>query len=77
MIQKIRTWWNSLPHPLQAGIMLFAGAATGVIRHSIEAPDACMTAACIKGYLFSAVHAGVLAVIALYIPANFAPKPQS
>ena len=30
-----------------------------------------MTATCWKGYVFSAAHAGVLAVVALYIPANF------
>jgi hypothetical protein len=70
MLTKIQTWWNSLPHPLQAGIMLFGGAATGVIRHVLENPNACMTAACWQGYVVSAAHAGVLAVIALYIPAN-------
>ena len=29
MLTKIRNYWNSLPHPVQAAIMLFAGAATG------------------------------------------------
>lgn len=75
MIQKLKQWWNSLPHPVQAGIMLFVGAATGVIRHAIETPNACMTLDCWKEYLFSAAHAGLLAVIALYIPANLLPKP--
>ena len=71
MLTKIRNYWNSLPHPVQAAIMLFAGAATGVIHHVLQNPDACMTATCWKGYVFSAAHAGVLAVVALYIPANF------
>ena len=70
MIQKIRDTWNALPHPLQAIIMLFLGAATGVIRHVFQNPNACTTASCWKGYLASALHAGFLAVIALYVPAN-------
>jgi len=67
---SIRSWWTSLPHPVQAVIMLFGGAFTGVIRHVLQNPNACMSVDCWKGYLFSAVHAGVLAVIALYVPAN-------
>lgn len=72
MFSKIQTWWNSLPHAVQAAILLFAGAATGVIRKVIETPDACMSLVCWKAYVASAVHAGVVAVIALYIPANVA-----
>ena len=49
MLTKIRNYWNSLPHPVQAAIMLFAGAATGVIHHVLQNPDACMTATCWKG----------------------------
>lgn len=71
MLTKIRNAWNSLPHVAQAGIMLFVGASTGVIRHVLENPNACMTASCWKGYAASAVHAGVVAVVALYIPSNF------
>jgi hypothetical protein len=70
MLQKVQAFWNSLPHPLQAVIMLFLGAATGVIRHILETPNACMTVICWHGYVVSAAHAGILAVIALYIPAN-------
>ena len=70
LILKLRDTWNSLPHPVQAVIMLFLGAATGVIRHVFQNPNACMTTSCWKGYLASALHAGFLAVLALYVPAN-------
>jgi hypothetical protein len=77
IVSKIRSWWTSLPHPVQAGIMLFGGAATGVVHKVLENPNACMSLACWKQYLASAAHAGVLAVIALYIPANLNPPSQS
>jgi hypothetical protein len=73
VIQKIVGYWKSLPHPVQAAIMLFAGAASGVIKHAIAQPNACFTSVCWHGYLASALHAGILAVVALYIPANL-PK---
>ena len=67
ILQSIKTFWYSLPKPVQTALMLFLGAATGVIRHALSNPNACMTASCWKGYLASAVHAGVLAVMALYV----------
>ncbi|HXM59365.1 MAG TPA: hypothetical protein VN950_00820 [Terriglobales bacterium] len=73
MLQKIRDGWNSLPHPVQAVIMLFGGAALGVLKHKLSPADACLTGECFKGYFIDAAHAGVAAVIALYIPANL-PK---
>jgi hypothetical protein len=73
MLTKISDTWNSLPHPLQAAIMLFGGAAIGVLKHKLAVPDACLTAVCLKGYVIDALHGGVGAVVALYIPANL-PK---
>lgn len=71
MLTKLRNYWNSLPHQVQATIMLFGGAALGVLQHKLSSPDACLTGTCLKGYAIAAGHAGVAAVIALYIPANF------
>ena len=70
MLAKIRAYWNSLPHQVQAGIMLFGGAAFGLLQHKLSTPDACLTGTCLKGYVIAAGHAGIAAVIALYIPAN-------
>jgi hypothetical protein len=70
MFSKIRFYWNSLPHPVQAAIMLFGGAAVGVLKHNFVDANGCLTAFCLKGYLLAALHGGVTAVIALYIPAN-------
>jgi hypothetical protein len=73
-LQNIQSAWNSLPHALQAAIMLFGGAALGVLQHSLSSPDACLASACLKGYLIAAGHAGVAAVIALYIPSSLGKK---
>jgi hypothetical protein len=70
MIQKIRDTWNSLPHPVQAVVMLFGGAAIAVVKHNFADSHGCLTEACLKGYAFAALHGGLTAVIALYIPAN-------
>ena len=73
MLEKLRNYWNSMPHLLQATIMLFGGAAIGVLKHQLFSPDACLTNVCLKGYAIDAAHAGLAAVVALYIPANL-PK---
>ena len=70
MLTKIQAYWNSLPHQLQATIMLFAGAALGVLQHSLSSPDACLTGPCLKGYAIAAIQAGLAAVAALYIPSS-------
>jgi hypothetical protein len=62
--------WNSLPHPVQAVVMLFVGAGTGVLRRSLEQQPACFSGTCLKGDIISAIHAGALAVVALYIPSS-------
>ena len=80
MFKKIRDSWNSLPHQAQATVMLFAGAAFGVMQHAFSSPEACYTGPCLKGYIIAAAHAGVAAVIALYIPANIGkalPPPSN
>jgi hypothetical protein len=70
MISKVQLWWNSLPHPVQAAIMLFGGAAAGVVKHNFAEAHGCLTWLCVKGYTWSALQGGITAVVALYIPAN-------
>ena len=70
MFAKIKNYWNSLPHPVQAGIMLFGGAAVAVVKHNFADANGCLTESCLKGYAIAELHGGVTAVIALYIPAN-------
>ena len=64
MLQKIRNGWNSLPPFAKGLIVVSAGAATGVIRHVFQNPNACMSAVCWKGYLVSALHAGLVTGVA-------------
>lgn len=71
MLVKVKALWNSLPHPAQAAIMLFGGAAVAVLKHKFADSNGCLTESCLKGYVIAAAHGGIMAVIALYIPANF------
>jgi hypothetical protein len=77
IVQSIRAWWTSLPHPVQAAIMLAGGAAAAAIQHGFLTAHGCLSAVCIRGYLWAGVHGGVAAVVALYIPSSLklAPAP--
>lgn len=77
MAPKLIAWWNSLPAALKAVIVVFAGAATGVVRHIFQNPNACMTEACWKGYLVAALHAGGLAVVAYLLPSPLTQSSQN
>jgi len=74
---KFLAWWNGLPHYVQAVIVAFGGGAVGVLEPVIEqwasGQPVCTVALglCMKGYLVSAVKAGVLGVIGLYIKSSF------
>jgi hypothetical protein len=73
-MNKIQAYWNSLPHYVQAPLMVAGGAAAGVLYHALMAPDACLTLACWKGYLHAAIATGVTAGLSLYVPANVGKK---
>lgn len=77
MWQTIKDGWNKLPHLVQAAIVGFGGAAIGVLEPVIQnwasGQVVCSVAigVCIKGYLVSAVKAGILAVMGLYVKSSF------
>jgi hypothetical protein len=66
LIAAIAAKWNSLPSwaktTVKTSAVLFGGAATGVIRHALQNPNACLSEHCLVGYVVSAVHAGGIAV---------------
>lgn len=74
MLIKLSQFWARIPHPVRTIIVLFAGAAGGVLKHSLSQPDACLTGPCLHGYIVSAASAGLTAVVALYIPS---PLPRT
>jgi hypothetical protein len=65
LIAAIIAKWNSLPSPVRTTLkttgVIFAGAASGVIRHAFQNPGACWTGHCLVGYTVSALHAGAIA----------------
>lgn len=65
---KLSKFWASLPHAWKTAIIAFGGAAAGVLGHAIIQPDACLTGACLHGYIVAAIAAGVTAVGPFYLP---------
>ena len=77
MFQNLQKLWNSLPHQLQAALVLAGGAALGTLTHAIEAPNACLSGSCLAGYLSAAAHAAVFSVVGLYVKSSaYSRGPQ-
>lgn len=68
-MNKLKAFWASLPHPVQAGLILFATTAGTTLAHAIE-ESFCFSTQCLKHYAASAIVAGVVAVRAFYMLPN-------
>lgn len=73
-MDKIKAFWNSLPHVAQAGLVLFAGAALSVIFNAVGQEHSCLSFSCWRQYLGDGFRAGVGAVVALYLPNSRTPR---
>ena len=72
MIAKLKTFWTSLPPWAKTAVVLFAGAASGVLHHAFNQP--CQSLACWKGYLFAAAHAGGITAAAYLMDSPYAKQ---
>jgi len=70
MWTKIVAWWNGLNHVVQAVLILFAGTVVDSVYKQLTVPNACMTWACWGQDISGGLHAGISAVIALYIQSS-------
>ena len=71
LISFFRNLWVSLPHGVQAGVVLFVSAAGASLGKILTDPaSACWTWVCIKQYVGVAIGAGVVAVRAFYMLPN-------
>jgi hypothetical protein len=70
LIQKLKAFWASLPHAVQALVVLFVTTAGTTIAHSIEDGIVPHTWADAKHMLGTAVVAGIVAVRAFYMLPN-------
>ena len=70
MIQKLKAFWASLPHVVQAAIVLFVSTAGTTIAHSIEDGIVPHNWVDVKHLLVSAIVAGIVAVRAFYLLPN-------
>ncbi len=73
-MQKIAQFWNSLPHQVQAVLVFFAGSVLGTLAKYVDAPNACLSLACWRGYIVQSLSTGLVAVFALYTKSNFYNK---
>jgi len=78
-VNKLKALWASLPHQVQAALVVF-GTATGVtLAHAIEDGSAPSSWAGVKHLLGTAIVAGVAALRLFYMLPNrsAAPAPTS
>lgn len=59
--------WHSLPHQVQAIILIFASGAGPFIWKIYSDPNACWQWSCIKHSLSAALDAGVVSLCAFYM----------
>ena len=79
MVQKLQSFWNSLPHQVQAGAVVFVTAGFSYLHSAYTGPNPNFTGAEIVHNLRSALLAGGTALWAFYLVPNkaaAAPKAQ-
>jgi len=81
LIQKItataKAAWYSLPHQVQAVIVVFAAAASASLGKKLLDPAACWQFACLKQYVGTAAGAGLVALRAFYMRPGPGPSARS
>jgi hypothetical protein len=76
MWNKLKAFWASLPHQVQAAVVAFATAAGTVLGEELQAlasGQQSFTVATVKHDLLAALAAGLLALRAFYM---FPSRPQ-
>jgi hypothetical protein len=69
-VNRLKAFWASLPHPVQAIAVLFVTTVSTTVAHSIEDGIVPHTWADAKHMLGTAVVAGIVAVRAFYMLPN-------
>lgn len=77
MPQKLIAYWNSLPSWAKTSLILFAGAASGVIRHAFLSSNGCLTEHCIREYVIAGAHVGGVAVFGYLLKSPLGQKLES
>lgn len=73
-MNRIKAFWNSLPHQVQVTIIGIATAASSAavseVKEWITVPNPCFTLACIQAHWHTAIHAAVIAAVVFYMNPN-------
>lgn len=76
MYQKAKALWASLPHLVQAAIVVFVSASSEAVVHALSEPTMCFSKACLLHLAKSAAITGAVAAKAFYMTAN-RPQPPA
>lgn len=76
MIQKLKAFWASLPHPVQALLIAIATAFGTTLLHAVSEGN-CFSAICLKHYVSTSLLAAVAAARAFYMVPNRALPPAA
>ena len=78
MIDRVKAFWASLPHQIQAGVVAFLCAFGAAASQKFAEPNTCYSLTCLWRYLPTFLSAGVIGVKLFYMqPAIVAGKPAS
>jgi hypothetical protein len=76
-MNALKAFWASLPHQVQATIVVFATAAGVTVLQNAAKGTICTTWSCFTQHIGAAVSAGAAALLAFYMkPNNGAPPKQ-
>lgn len=68
VFQAAKNFWHSLPHQVQAAVVVFTAAGSASLGKILSDPStACWQSGCVKHYLGAAVGAGLIALRAFYM----------
>lgn len=70
MVQKIKAFWSSLPHQVQAGAVAFGSAAFVTVLQNAAKGEICSTWQCVHQHLSATISSGATALLAFYMKPN-------
>lgn len=66
-MNKLKAFWYSLPHQVQAAVVVFVAAASSAFGASFMDASSCSNLVCVKHELGAAFGAGIVALRAFYM----------
>ena len=74
-MDKLKAFWASLPHKVQAGIVAGLTAVVTTFAQAYSHPPLCFALVCLKQHAAASLFAGMAALRAFYMLPNVPVKP--